>query len=46
MLGKESTNGKKSGDSRKNKVMNSGGSPTEGLKARNKRIGENYQTHR
>lgn len=27
-------------------MMNSGGSPAEGLKGRNNRIGENYQTFR
>ena len=32
--------------SRGNKLMNSGGSPAEGLKGRNNRIGENYQTFR
>lgn len=29
-----------------NKVMNSGGSPAEGVKGRNNRIQENYQTFR
>ena len=38
------THGKTFGSLRWNKVMNSGGSPAEGLKTRSKRIGESDQT--